>query len=175
ANGNLRSDGSRVFTYDLNNTIQTISDGTSGINQVKYYRDALGRVISESSPTQTIFRTYDDATMITEFSSSTTGRTEFTAGHLPDEVMHVAKGGQDYWLVHDSLRSMRVLSNNSGGIVSIPLFRPFGCSEDTELNLSPFHFGFAGMWYTDGLPFYHSTHRSYRPDVGRYMQRDAFG
>ena len=71
--------------------------------------------------------------------------------------------------------SLRLLTNGSGNVVVMPVFRPYGSSEDNELALSPLRFGFAGMWYTAGLPFYHSERRSYRFDMGRHLQRDPAG
>jgi RHS repeat-associated protein len=89
--------------------------------------------------------------------------------------VHAAQGGEDYWLARDGLLSLRLLTNSAGKIVSMPLYRPYGASEDAEINLSPLRFGYASMWYTPGLPFYHSVWRSYRPDVGRHLQRDPAG
>ena len=173
ANGNLRSDGTRSFGYDLHNALQTISDIAIGANQATYYRDALGRVVAEVSPTGTVFRINDGSVPLVEITGA--GRAEFTPGHQSNLALHAALGGEDYWLTFDSLGTMRLLNDASRNIVSIPSFRPFGASEDGELGLSPLHFGFAGMWYAPGLPFFNSGRRTYRPDVGRHLQRDPAG
>ncbi|UCG28496.1 MAG: RHS repeat-associated core domain-containing protein, partial [Bacteroidales bacterium] len=47
--------------------------------------------------------------------------------------------------------------------------------ESSELALNPICMGYAGMWYTKDIPFFHSLRRSYRTDLGRYLQRDPAG
>jgi len=172
ANGNLRKDGKRKFFYDLNNALQEIWQEGTNVREVIYYRDALGRVIAERT-TDIRFYICDGTMPLMEISGRS--RKEFTAGHRPDVVLHAAVENEDYWLTYDGLTSLRVLTNGSGNIVSMPLFRPFGASEDNELASSPLNLGFVGMRYTTDLPFYLSDHRSYRPDVGRHLQRDPAG
>ena len=172
-NGNLRSDGEHLLKYDLNNALQEVEKVATAEKMAIYYRNALGRVVAETTSTGTVFRVYDDLLPLVELTPG--GRTEITPGHYPNAVLHAAKGGEDYWLVHDELRSLRLLSDGSGKVVSMPLFRPFGAPEDNELASSALPFGFAGMLHTFGLPFYHSDRRSYRADVGRHLQRDPAG
>jgi RHS repeat-associated protein len=159
--------------YDFNDALQEISAPSTNEKIVTYYRDALGRVVAEATAVGRVFRIYDGTSPLLEIGA--TGRTEFALGHRPDAPLHAARGGEDYWLFYDGVSSMRMLSNGSGAVASIPMFRPFGEIEDNELALSPLHLGFASMWYTSGLPFHHSNRRSYQPRVGRHLQRDPAG
>jgi len=171
-NGNLISDGKYLLRYDLNDALQEIEEVPTTEKAV-YYRNALGRIVAETTPTGTIFRIYDDILPLVELTAA--GRTEITAGHRSDVVLHAAQGHEDYWLVHDELRSLRLLSDSFGGVVAMPLFRPFGLREDKELVPSALPFAFAGMRQTFAVPLYHSGRRSYRADVGRHLQRDPAG
>lgn len=172
-NGNLLSDSTHSFLYDLNDALQQVSNASTSKSLVTYYHDALGRVVAEATEAGTVFRIHDDASLLVEIGAA--GRTEFAPGNRPDAVLHAAREGEDYWLFHDGLNSMRMLSNGSGDVVAMPLFRPFGGAEDNELTQSPLRLGFASMWYTTGLPFYNSNRRSYHPSVGRHLQRDPAG
>jgi len=173
ANGNLQSDDALSFAYDHNNHVQEIHNVASGASIVSYFRDALGRVIAEITPAGSIFRLYDGTLSILEVKGEE--RAEFTAGLRSDIAFHAAKRNEDYWIDYDSLTSLCLLTNGAGTVVSNPSYRPFGASENGELALSPLHYGFAGMWYTPDLALYHSQTRSYRTDVGRYIQRDPIG
>lgn len=172
-NGNLRSDDTRAFAYDLNDTLEEISDIATDTNQATYYRDALGRVVAEKTPHGTAFRVSDGLLPLVEITAA--GRTEYTPDHLAETIIHAAQGGEDYWITRDGLGSVRLLTDSQGNIVSIPTYRPYGSAEDAELNLSPLRFGFGSMWFTPNLMFLHSATRSYRHDVGRYLQRDPAG
>ncbi len=124
--------------------VATISNLNSGADQVNYFRNALGRVVAEIVGSETVFRLYDGTLPIVEMIG--TDRKEFTPGRLPNDLLFAALDGENYWLTYDGLMSIRLLTNASGSIISIPSFRPFGASEDGELALSPLRIGFASMW-----------------------------
>ncbi len=171
-NGNLREDDLKRFTYDANNLLQEIQNKNTNASEVVYYHDALGRVIAEET-TEMHFRMYDNQKPLLQIAGDV--QQEFTIGNKPDVIVHAYNNGSHYWFALDRLNSVRMLTNQAGDIVAWPGYRPFGESEDGELLGSPFHFGFAGMWYTPGLPYYYSQTRSYRTDVGRFIQRDPAG
>jgi RHS repeat-associated protein len=157
----------------MNDALQEITDDATGTTLASYYRDAVGRVVAETTPVSTVYRIHKDSFPLLEVAA--TGRREFTEGHQPGAVFHAAMAGEDYWCLYDGLNSMRLLTNASGNLVAVPVYRPYGVAEDNELALSPLRFGFASMWYTPDLPFYHSERRSYYPAVGRHLQRDPAG
>jgi RHS repeat-associated protein len=171
--GNLQADGQHAFLYDANGRLQEVRDGVTNATLVTFFRDALDRVITEVTPGGTRFRVYDGPMPLLELRGD--GRTEFVPGQRPDAALHAAQGGEDYWIGCDSLMSLRTLSDGAGEVVAMPTYRPYGATEDEELASSPLRFGFAGMWYTAGLPLLHSERRAYRPDVGRHLQRDPAG
>jgi RHS repeat-associated protein len=173
ADGQLRSDGTCAFAYDLRGALQVVTDLATGRQRVAYYRDAIGRVIAQVTPAGTVFRVYDDHLPITE--SGPAGPVEYTPDHLAGQTIHVATGGDDYWVTRDGPGSLRLLTAYDRSAVAVPTYRPFGAPEDRELALSPVPLGFGGMWFTPGLVFYHSRSRTFRADVGRYLQRDPAG
>lgn len=169
-NGNLRSDGANAFAYDSENNLQTISNLATGASQVAYYRDALGRVVAEATPAATIFRIHDGALPVVELGPA--GRVEYTVDQIARAIIHAAVRGNDYWITRSGEGSVRLVTDSRGRLVSVPVYRPFGSPEDRELALSPLRIGFGGLWFSRGIPFLHSQTRSYRTDVGRYLQRD---
>jgi len=173
ANGNLRSDGVLTMRYDLNDALQDVSDSVTDVRLAIFYRDALGRVVAETTPSGPVFSVFDGDVRLVDVAP--TGRTEFTIGYPPNSIVHAAQGGEDFWAVYDGVGSLRFLANGDGDTVAVPTFRPFGDTEDGELSFSPLPFGFAAMSRIPGLHFYQSSRRCYRPDVGRHMQRDPAG
>jgi RHS repeat-associated protein len=172
-NGNLRSDGTRIFLYDFDNSLQEVTDLSTNTNQVTYYRNALGQVIAEKLPTNITFLINGGRRVLVELTQN--GRTEHTYNPTNLSIVHSAKGGEDYWTTSDEIGSMRVLTDSLENLKSIPTYRPFGDPELLEINQSPFRFGFGNMWFTQGVPFLHTENRSYRTDLGRFLQRDPTG
>jgi RHS repeat-associated protein len=169
ANGNLRTDGAYSLEYDRDERLQRVLD-IGAHRDVTYYRDAIGRVIAEVTQAGIEVLLYDATAPLVEVTAG--GRTEHTVDHVAGSVIHSAMSGEDYWITRDGVGSLRVVADASGNVVSIPTYLPFGAPEDRELELSPLRWGFAGMWFTRGLPFLYSQTRTYRYDVGRYCQRD---
>ncbi|MHA1909216.1 MAG: RHS repeat domain-containing protein, partial [Candidatus Thorarchaeota archaeon] len=183
-NGELLSDGN--YVYDYNNEIglqvvwEKVIDGgvTSSIPRVTYYRDALGRLIVEKTSDYTCFRVYDQNNPIIELMRRNDGAgftsKEFTHGHGM-KLTHVAFDNKDFWLTSDDSNTLRLVTDHLGYVVSKPRYKPFGQPENNELRKSPISCGYVGMWFTPGFPLFSSRFRSYRPDVGRYIQRDPAG
>ena len=170
ANGNQRSDGVYEFEYDVNDALSQIIDHASGGTLELCFRDALGRIVAEFSPGWGRFRVFEGAEILVELSGA--GDTEYTLG-WDGLAAHVAVAGEDYWLVRDSVRTVRLLMDGSAGIVLIPDYGPFGTGAPVA---APFTLAsFAGMTPMGDLPFLSSFRRIYRADMGRYLQPDPAG
>jgi RHS repeat-associated protein len=173
-NGNLTFDGKLSFYYDLDNALQEISDNTLNVTQVTYYRDAIGQVVAEVTPTNKTFFLNDERKPLVEIFP--TDQVEHTIDPNSGYVIHSALEGEDYWHIRDDLGSVRVVTDGTGGIISMPTYRPYGEDEDLrQVDLNPIRFGFAGMWFTPSIDFLHSEYRTYRADIGRYLQKDPLG
>jgi RHS repeat-associated protein len=168
--GNLRTDGAYRFDYDVSNLLTDISDFATGNVRATLYRDALGRVIAESSASGIKFRNFDGMDIITEMHA--TGVTEFAPGASGTSV-HVAHNGEDYWIVRDSIRSLRIVLDSGGSMVECPDYAPFGAVAALSCAFTIEQFG--GMVAIADLPFLNSLHRTYRPDMGRFFQVDPIG
>jgi RHS repeat-associated protein len=173
ASGNLRSDGIWTFLYDLHDALSIVANARTGVRQASYYRDALGRVVAEVTPANTVFRISDGNIALVEMDARS--RTEYTTQPIDEMVVHVASGGEDYWITRDKRGSLRLLTDSQGHLVAIPSYRPYGTAEDGELGFSPLRLAFGAMWFTPGLPFLHTRSRAYRTDLGRFLQRDPLG
>ncbi|MEW6516703.1 MAG: RHS repeat-associated core domain-containing protein [candidate division FCPU426 bacterium] len=171
-NGSLRQDQDYRYTYDSDGSLQEVFRSDTNARQAAYYRDALGRVVAEVS-NEAWFRFHGEQLPMAEWQG---GRwKEFVAGNGPAIIVQAWDGDEPYWLTHDRLNSLRVLSDRTGGIRCSPTYRPFGAPEGGEWEASPFNAGFAGMWHTPGVPLYHSRTRSYSSSLGRFLQRDPAG
>ena len=172
ATGNLHDDGVWEFSYDGNNAIKELWTKSPKKNIVFYFRDALGSVISEVTE-KNIFRVLDGNIVILEIANNEIQ--EFTVGNTNDSVIHTALGGNDYWITYDGVKSVRLVTDSDGEIISTPAFRPFGEPEDDQLSLSPLKLGYAGMYTISTTPLLLNVFRSYRYDAGRFLQRDPGG
>jgi RHS repeat-associated protein len=172
-NGNLHSDSTLSFAYEGDDRIQEVFQAANNQRAAAYYRDALGRVVAEVTPGATTFRLHDGTLPLLELTP--TGRVEYTPDPGGETVVHAAVGGGDYWVTRDGQGSVRLVTDAVGTATAIPTYRPFGAAEGGELALSPLCFGFAGLWYTPALTLWHAQERTYRPDLGCFLQRDPVG
>lgn len=167
SNGNLRDDGSVLFGYDSNGSLCGISDRATGARLARLYHDALGRTIVEESAADVRYRLFDGMELLVEWGSR--GSTEYTPGESGPAI-HVAHGGDDYWIVRDATRTCRVLLDGNGVVVAMPEYGPFGEGMRTAAAFTLPSFG--GLNQICGLSFLDSLHRTYRPDIGRWLQPD---
>lgn len=172
ANGNLVEDGVHRFGYDADNRLQEVADVATGARLVTYYRDALGRVVAEQARTTTL-RVYDGELVLAETENGTV--TEYTTSPSRHEIVHAVTPTGELWFTYDGIRSLRLVSDRRGRVASILSYGPYGQPEARGNGSSGHRLGFGGMWCTPGLPYWHSRSRAYRPDVGRYLQRDPKG
>jgi RHS repeat-associated protein len=144
-----------------------------GVRAAAYYRDALGRVVAEVTPDGTTFRFHDGTLPLMDLAPA--GPVEYTPDHGNEAVVHAALDGDDHWVTRDGQGSVPLVTNAAGHASAIPTYRPYGAAEDGELERSPLRFGFAGLWSTPGLTLLHTQERTYRPDLGCFLQRDPMG
>ena len=172
--GRLLSDDSHFFQYSsdgfLAEEFENVGGATTRTSAM--IRDAVGRVVAIISVRGADYVAYANSAPVAQFGSG--GLKEFTPGRFVDEPLHIAAEGHDIWIVADAVRSPRVLlrrgPSKSNDVIT---FRPFGQPETADSAAEIF--GFAGMLRFPGSSLMHTPHRSYRTDVGRYLQQDPAG
>lgn len=174
-NGNLTSDGSLGYSYDMENRLVATSGVLSGL---KY--DPVGRLIEIAVvPGATTHFLYDGDALVAEYTlsgnSSTLAR-RYVHGDRVDEPWVQYNGsavGTNYrrYLHSDHQRSIIALSDHSGGVLAKNAFDVYGIPAASNVG----RFGYTGQtWLSDlGLNYYKG--RMYSPRLGRFLQVDPIG
>lgn len=185
-NGNLTSDGTYTYEYDIENRLLTVrEDGTA---VVSYSYNASGRRVSKTVyPTgQYIEYCYDGDQVIAEYDGSGTLLRKYIYGPGVDEpICMIAVDGQTetrYYYHYDGLGSVIALSNTNGTIVERYRYSAFGQTQilspsyqtrTTSLVGNPYMF--TGRDYETQIGLYYYRARFYNPDLGRFLQTDPIG
>jgi RHS repeat-associated protein len=171
ANGNITSQNTRTFTYDLLNRPVTILDNGTPIATYTY--NAEGQRIKKTTPAGTTIFHYDRAgRLIAE--TTDTGSTIAEYVYLNDELLASIRSGTVYYYHNDHLGTPRVLTNSNGAIVWRAEYSPYGKAQPSiETTENPFRF--PGQYYDAETGLHYNYHRYYQPETGRYITPDPIG
>ncbi|WP_379554147.1 RHS repeat-associated core domain-containing protein [Qipengyuania sp. DGS5-3] len=178
ANGNLTSDGTSTYIYDVENRLVGVVEG--GIYATNLFYDPLGRlyrVTSNKPGSGTYYFTYDGNDLIAEYNSSGT----LTKRHVhglsagDDPVATYAGSSVAYSnarIFHrDRLGSVVMSVDMNGNNVEIHGYDEYGVHGTN----SPDRFGYTGQVYIPEIGLYYYKARMYSPSLGRFMQTDPIG
>lgn len=168
---NLISDGSRNFTYDLENRLLTATGSVSGT--LTY--DPLGRLRSYATGGTTTEFLYDGDRLVAEYNASG-GALLRRYAHGPgvDEPLIWYEGsstssGQN-WLIADRQGSI-IATTNASGTATTYAYDPYGIPREWT---GP-RFRYTGQAILAELQVYHYKARIYDPVLGRFLQTDPIG
>jgi RHS repeat-associated protein len=172
ANGNLTSDGTRTFLYDVENRLIRV---TTGGVQTDLSYDPLGRLYSVVTPSNTTQFLYDGDRLIAEYVGSPTPTLQRRYVHGPgvDEPVVWYEGSgltTRHWL-HADERGSIIATSDSGGNGTEYKYGPYG--EPTSW--SGVRFRYTGQIVLPELQLYHYKARVYDPVLGRFLQTDPVG
>ncbi|WEK46400.1 MAG: hypothetical protein P0Y56_15530 [Candidatus Andeanibacterium colombiense] len=176
ANGNLTSDGTNTYVYDIENRLVTRSGG-SGSASLRY--DPLGRLYELVSGTDTTRFLYSGDDLVAEYDG---------AGTLLRRHIHGLSGGDDplVWFegsgVSDSARrylyadergSIVAVTDSTGAVIpgGINSYDEYGIPGSTNSG----RFQYTGQAWLSELGMYYYKARMYSPTLGRFMQTDPIG
>jgi RHS repeat-associated protein len=172
-NGNLISDGSTSFVYDVENRLVS----ASGAKNASLVYDPLGRLFETSGGSAGITRfLYDDDALIGEYNSG---------GYMVHRYVHgPAKGVDDplVWynnpvggwrqgLVPDQQGSIVAVADMYGNPVAINTYDEYGIPGANNQG----RFQYTGQAWIPELGMYHYKARIYSPTLGRFLQVDPIG
>jgi RHS repeat-associated protein len=168
-NGNLTSDGTRIFSWNARNRLTSMSGAASA--QFSY--DAWGRRVRKSiNGVATQFR-YDGDNTLQELNDDATLRASFVPGFGFDEAFGRTKGTTKAEYLTDRLGSTVALSDANGSLVTNYSYEPYGkmtqsgAPDDNART-------FTGREDDGtGLMFYRA--RYYDPGSGRFISEDPIG
>tara|TARA_R110002049_G_scaffold32139_1_gene107527 strand:- start:763 stop:3264 length:2502 start_codon:yes stop_codon:yes gene_type:complete len=173
ANGNLTSDGSTTYTYDIENRLVTLSGAKSGT----LVYDPLGRLwktVSGGAETRFL---YDGDALVSELNASNSLLRRYVHGNMVDSPLVWFEGGSAglanarYFLA-DHQGSVIALSDNSGTIIGYPVtYSAFGVASANATS----RFAYTGQVNLPGLNLYYYKARIYDPGIGRFLQTDPIG
>ena len=171
ANGNLVSDGTRTFTYDVENRLVTASGGVT----LRY--DPLGRLYEVTGGSGTRRFLHDGDALVAEYDS---------AGAMTDRYVHGSGAGDDplLWypgtstlagnrrnLLADHQGSIVAIGDNGGARLFVNGYDPWGIPNAANQG----RFQYTGQIWIPELGMYHYKARMYSPTLGRFPQADPVG
>ncbi len=189
-NGNLKDEGTLLFTHDGFNRLIKVRSKSSGLPTIAVYTyDAANRRVVK---TVTNSGALDGATHflwdgwqeIEERNAADAVLAQYAYGSLIDEILTMDRGGATYYYHNDSLGSIEALTNSTQAIVERTTYDAYGAPQFTDANFNPF----ASTTSSVGNPFlftaqrldpetglYYYRNRYYNSSTGRFIERDPMG
>ena len=186
ANGNLTSDGSSSFTYDIENRLVSASGAkTAGLRY-----DPLGRLYETTGPSGTTRFLYDGDELVAEYSGSGALLRRYVHGTGADDPVVWYEGSgfaTPRWLHGDHQGSIIGVSAGtgiisqgggsqgtnaqSGASIAVNRYDEYGIPASTNIG----RFQYTGQAWLPELGMYYYKARIYSPTLGRFMQTDPIG
>jgi RHS repeat-associated protein len=169
ANGNLTNDGTRAFSYDIENRLISASAPTA----ITLSYDPLGRLMQTTAGAATITFLYDGDRLVAEYNGSTVLR-RYVHGTGIDEplVWYEGSGTTDRRFLHaDNQGSIVAWSNTTGAMGETYAYGPYG----EQVSWSGSRFRYTGQIQIPETGLYYFKARVYDPGVGRFLQTDPVG
>lgn len=173
-NGNLTSDGTTTFMYDVENRLVSTA-GSVATGGARY--DPNGRLYEVTGEATGLRRMlYDGDALVAEYDGGGGMQQRYIHGSGVDEPL-IWYGGASlaapkyYHANHQG--SIVALSDAGGAINSVRAFDAYGLYS----GISPVvgRFGFTGQITLPSLGVYHYKARAYSAKLGRFMQTDPIG
>ena len=172
--GNITADGTRTFTYNQNNRLSKVSEGTTTVAEYGY--DGQGRRVFKTVSGSTTHYHYDPSgNLIAETSATGTPLRDIIYQDGERVAMKVyGSGAGTYWFINNHLGAPRAIINSSGQVVWKAAYLPFGKAE-ILVNTIENNFRLPGQYYDAETGLHYNMFRYYNPDTGRYITADPVG
>jgi RHS repeat-associated protein len=167
ARGNLTSDGSRSFTYDLENRLLSVSGSAS----LSLAYDPLGRLRSTTAGGTTTEFLYDGDALVGEYVGRALAR-RYAHGAGVDEPLVWYEGRR--WLVSDHQGTI-IAHTDAAGTTSRYAYGPYGEPDSWGTQSTHPRFRYTGQAALPEAQLYHYKARVYDPLLGRFLQTDPIG
>jgi RHS repeat-associated protein len=173
ANGNLATDSTNTFVYDVENRLVTRSGGASAT--LRY--DPLGRLYEVVKGSTTRRFLYDGSDLVAEYDASGAMLRRYIhgtgAGDDP-QVWFEGSGVDDSarrYLFADERGSIVTVTDSAGTTIKRNSYDEYGVPGSGNLGA----FQYTGQVWLPELGMYYYKARMYSPILGRFMQTDPIG
>lgn len=173
ANGNLTSDGSTTYTYDIENRLVSLAGAKSGT----LVYDPLGRLWKTMSGGAETRFLYDGDALVSELDAGNIVLRRYVHGNRVDSPQVWFEGGSTSltnarYFHADHQGSIVATSDNTGAIIGFPVtYSAFGVASANATS----RFTYTGQVNLPGLDLYYYKARIYDPGIGRFLQTDPIG
>ena len=172
ANGNTLGDGSKTYTWDVENRLTSVTVPGTGTTTFRY--DPFGRRIQKSGPLGTTNFLYDGISMVEEVDSAGNLLARYTYGQDVDQPFAEVRSGTTSYYQHDALNSVTSLTNPVGALANTYTYDSFGkLSASTGTLTNPFQYTGREFDQETGIYFYRM--RYFDQNVGRFLSEDPTG
>jgi len=169
ANGNLTSDGSGTYVYDVENRLIAGPGGASLV------WDPMGRLFQSSSNTHPATRyLYDGDQLTAEYNATGTLLRRYVHADGADDPLVWYEGPTitaPQYLFADHQGSIIAQTKAAGGVEHVNAYDEYGIPNATNTG----RFQYTGQAWLPELGMYHYKARIYSPTLGRFLQTDPIG
>lgn len=168
ANGNLTSDGTTTYVYDVENRLVAASNGVT----LDY--DPAGRLWRMTSTTATVRFLYDGDALVEERDGSGTLLRRYVHGTEEDDPLVWYEGSgltdpRSFQVDHQG--SIVSIGNADGTLRTIDSYDEYGLPGSANDG----RFQYTGQAWLPALGLYYYKARMYSPRLGRFLQTDPIG
>ncbi|MGC1271745.1 MAG: RHS repeat-associated core domain-containing protein [Croceibacterium sp.] len=178
ANGNLTSDGSNSFIYDVENRLVAMYYGTGGAAYLHY--DPLGRLAyTDSTVTGAATRyVHSGDALVEEYNGSYQLQRRYvhgTAEGVDDPMVWFEGSGvtdaERRYLYANHQGSVVAITDANGTVTALNRYDEYGIPAATNQG----RFQYTGQAWVPELGMYYYKARIYSPTLGRFLQTDPIG
>ncbi len=173
ANGNIITEGTRTFTYDLTNRLTAVTDNETEI--ASYVYDARNLRVKKATPAETRIFHYDvNGHLIAE--TDTAGNTLVEYVYLSDMPLATVRPTDTVYYFHtDHINTPRVMTNSAGTVAWQAAYHGFGHAEVDGASTITNNIRFPGQYFDAETNLHYNWNRYYDPRTGRYLTPDPIG
>lgn len=168
-NGNLTSDGSTTYAYDVENRLLS----ASGATNATLSWDPMGRLFQTTGAATTRFL-YDGDELVGEYDGSGNLLRRYVHGSSNDDPLVWYEGsglGDRRHLRADHQGSVVAIGSSAGNSIGINSYDEYGIPSTGNVG----RFAYTGQIRIPELGMYHYKARIYSPTLGRFLQTDPIG
>jgi RHS repeat-associated protein len=169
ANGNLTSDGTRTFTYDVENRLTSVTGGSAPLT-LSY--DPIGRLFQTTSGSTVTQFLWDGDKLTVEYAgSSSTILQRYIHGVAGDEPLVWWENDVVAHYIHPDRQGSVVATSDENGVTTPITYGPYGEPQTWAGS----RFRYTGQLALPEAQLYYYKARVYDPVTGRFLQTDPIG